>query len=554
MAAPAADIGLSRPTAAVGDSIVVATWTMVSRVTGFVRVAAIAAVLGPTYLGNAYQLTNNLPNMLYYGLLGGVFASSLLVPALVGPIDSGDRRSCERIAGGVLGLVLAGLVVVIPIALVAAPLLLRWGAVGVASVEVGASQERIARLLLLMLLPQVFLYAVVSCSSAVMHAYRRFALAAAAPAIENVVSIAVLGAVAFWYRDNLSLQNIPTGALLLLGLGTTAAVASHAAIQWYGAWRAGVTLRPSAGWRDGEVRAILRRTGPSVAQATLAALQLLSVLVVANRIAGGVVAYQVAASFFLVPIALTATPVALSLLPRLSRLHSAGEQRLFRDTVVRGLRFAFFLAVPAALTLAILAPVLATAVSFGRMMEERGDLMVASTLLMLAPAIVAESAFLVATYSSYSRGDTRSPLRSMLLKFVVCAAVLALAWTASGPAVVALAGLAVSAAAVTAATHRICGLLRSLPTGEERMLPAAGRIALAAAVMTIPLWIGARLLGAGMSQFGALLGATAVWLVATAAYVGVHALLRAPETAWLFDALARRAGGAQAKTAEQGGT
>jgi len=43
---------LSGPAAAAGDSIAVATWTIVSRVTGVAKFAAIAAVLGPTYFGN----------------------------------------------------------------------------------------------------------------------------------------------------------------------------------------------------------------------------------------------------------------------------------------------------------------------------------------------------------------------------------------------------------------------------------------------------------------------------------------------------------------------
>jgi len=538
------DLALAQPAGAVGDSMVVATWTLVSRITGFCRVAAIAAVLGPTFFGNTYQVTNSLPNIIYYGLLAGSLGSSILVPALVRHIDAGDRRSCERVVGGSLGIVLAGLAALIPIALFGAPVLLKLASLGSAQVEMGLAQERVARWFLLMLLPQVFLYAVVGCSSAVMNAQRRFALAAAAPAIENIGSILVLGAAAVLYRGTPSLDHVRTGEVLLLGLGTTAAVALHAATQWYGAWRTGVALRPMAGWRDREVTAVLRRAVPSLAHAALGALQLLSVLFVANRIAGGVVAYQVAANFFFLPIALGATPVALSLLPRLSRLHHGVDQRLFRDTVVRGLRFAFFIAAPAAATLAVLAPVFADAVSFGRMAAGHGDVMVASTLLLLAPGIIGETGFLVGTYASYSRGDMRSPLRSMLLKFTVCLGMLTLALTAHGPSAVALAGLAVSVAAGVAAAHRVAALLRGVPLGDERLLPAMGRIGVGAVVMVGPLWIGGRLLANVHGQFGAMAGAAAVFLVSTVAYVGVEALLRAPEAAWLLGALRRgRVGG-----------
>src|SRR5882757_4930482 len=86
----------ARLSGAAGDSVTVAAWTLVSRVTGVVKIAAIGAVLGPTFFGNAYQFTNSVPNLIYYGFLAGSLFSSLLVPALVHHIDTGDRASSER--------------------------------------------------------------------------------------------------------------------------------------------------------------------------------------------------------------------------------------------------------------------------------------------------------------------------------------------------------------------------------------------------------------------------------------------------------------------------
>jgi putative peptidoglycan lipid II flippase len=540
------------PAGAVGDSLTVAVWTLVSRVTGFGRVATIAAALGPTWFGNTYQATNSLPNIIYYGLLAGSLVSSLLVPALVRHIDGGDRESCRRVAGGVLGLLLAGLAPALPLALVTAPFLLGLGVSGTARTATGIAQEELARWFLLMMLPQVFLYAVVGCSAAVMHAHRRFALAAAAPAVENVVLIGVLAAAAMLYPPGAALDEVPTDELLLLGLGSTAAVALHAAIQWLGARRIGVTLLPAIGWRDAEVRAILRRAAPSLLQALLLCVQLLAVLFVTNRVAGGVVAYQVAASFVALPIALGATPVALSLLPRLSRLHQRGDVRLGRDVIVRSLRFALFVTAPAAVAMAVLAPALATAVSFGRMDAEGGGALVAAVLLMLSPAVVGETAFLVGTYASYSQDDTRSPLRSMLVKIGVCLAILVVASTARGGSVLVLTGLAVSVAAVAGAVHRVAALLRGVPPGDERLVPGLARTALAAAAMVVPLCLGRRLLADVDEHVAALFGAAVVGLVSAAVYLAVQLLLHAPESTWLLGELKRRWPVRYEKNAEPG--
>ena len=142
---------LAAPAEAVGDSITVAVWTAISRVTGVVRGVVIAAVLGATAFANTYQFTNSLPNLVFYGLLGGSMLSSLLIPALVKHIDSGDGPATERVAGGFLGIVALGAAVITPVAVVLAFVALRLTTFG----DVGGEQTRAGTLLILMLLGRV---------------------------------------------------------------------------------------------------------------------------------------------------------------------------------------------------------------------------------------------------------------------------------------------------------------------------------------------------------------------------------------------------------------
>jgi putative peptidoglycan lipid II flippase len=77
----------SRPVEPPRYSLVVATRTMavatlVSRITGFVRQLALAAVLGLGVVNDSYTVANTLPAMLYEILLGGVL-TSVVVPLLV---------------------------------------------------------------------------------------------------------------------------------------------------------------------------------------------------------------------------------------------------------------------------------------------------------------------------------------------------------------------------------------------------------------------------------------------------------------------------------------
>ena len=72
------------------------------------------------------------------------------------------------------------------------------------------------------------------------------------------------------------------------------------------------------------------------------------------------------------------TPVALSLMPRLARMHMDGDMTAFRDTLVRGLALGFFVTIPAAAGYLVLAVPLARAMSFGHMDSAAGVTMVAA--------------------------------------------------------------------------------------------------------------------------------------------------------------------------------
>jgi putative peptidoglycan lipid II flippase len=90
--APVDAAGLARST------LSMSVLTVVSRVTGFVRILVVASVLSTTYLGNTYQSTNSVPNILFELIAAGVL-QAVLVPALVPHLDRGEQAEAEHGAG-----------------------------------------------------------------------------------------------------------------------------------------------------------------------------------------------------------------------------------------------------------------------------------------------------------------------------------------------------------------------------------------------------------------------------------------------------------------------
>ena len=98
--------------------------TAASRAIGFSRILVVAAVLGTTYLGNTYQSSNAVSNVLFELLAAGAL-SAVLVPTFVTHLDRGDQAEAERLAGRLLGIALLVLGAVSIVGIVAAPLIAR---------------------------------------------------------------------------------------------------------------------------------------------------------------------------------------------------------------------------------------------------------------------------------------------------------------------------------------------------------------------------------------------------------------------------------------------
>jgi putative peptidoglycan lipid II flippase len=270
-------------------------------------------------------------------------------------------------------------------------------------------------------LPQICLQVVISVAIAVQNAHGRFALPAAAPAIESFGIVAVLLAAAWLYGVGKEMHEVTTGQILLLALGTTGAVAAHAAVQWWGAWRSGFRLWPSAAWQDPNIRQIFQLAAPSSVNTLLSAGTWFGVLVAAGSVPGGVVALKIASSLYNLPIALGARPVATAQLPRLSRRAVEQDGAAFTHTYRESLVLARFIALPASLVFMLMPETLAHAVAFGRMASESGIMLVTVAIFGLGIGLMGEAVIIVATSACYARLDARTPLHAVGIRAAVTA-------------------------------------------------------------------------------------------------------------------------------------
>ena len=173
-----------------------ATGTLVSRLTGLLRVLVLAWVLGFTPIADAFNLANTVPNMLFDLVLGGI-ASATFIPVFIERLTlDGERKAWRSISS-----VITGSLVILFFASLLTWIFAPWIINGFTALNHphGAShiatlheQRALATSLLRWFVPQIFFYGVIGIATALLNIRNKFAPGSWVPIANNIVCIAVL--------------------------------------------------------------------------------------------------------------------------------------------------------------------------------------------------------------------------------------------------------------------------------------------------------------------------------------------------------------------------
>ena len=520
----------------VRSSAAVAAGTLLSRVTGLLRVAVLAYAVGRASLADTYNLANSTPNIVYELLLGGVL-SATLVPLFVDHLERGDTRATSA----VFTVALAVLTVLTAIAMLFAPLIARLYALDTTGSE-RTAQLHVMSVFTLWFLPQMVFYGLTALAAAILNARRRFVAAAYAPVLNNLIVIGVLVAFAHMTAGSRSewidVRRISgdAGKLTLLGAGTTAGIAAMGLILLPAMHRARVRLRAAFEWRHPAVRKMLRLSGWTIGYVVTNQIALLFVLVLAKSgTTGDVSAYLYAYTFYQVPHGLLAVSIMTTMMPELSSSAAQHDLEELARKFRLGLRYIVLLMAPAAVLFVALAqPMVGVLVRGG--FHPHDAAVTADTLQAFSIGLVAFSVYLYALRGFYALADTRTPF---VVNAIENGANIALALALFPSLGVQGLALAWAGAYSIAAILALVMLRRRMPKPVDadvgasvvRALIAAAALAIVASPLAAAI---------GRTPANRALVATAVAAVAGGiAYVGVLALLRAPELRSLLTSLRR---------------
>ena len=407
--APAAPVR-SRASQLARASLGTAAGTLVSRLTGLLRLVIIAAALGGGRVGDAFNLANNTPNMVHDLVLGGILAATF-VPVFVDRLTTAKRHEAAESISAVVSLAAA--------VLVAATVAFELAAPGIVDLYGGGSlspgEHALSVDLLRLFAPQLLFYGAVSLMAAVLATRDRFVAVGLVPVLNNLVSIGVLLAFAVLAHRDISPAGVvhDAGLLLLLGVGTTAGVAVQAlallpVLASSGGPRLHLVWRPF----DPAVRAVLSLSGWTfgfVLANQLAVFVVLALEVHLSRtVPGSVSAYTYAYQFFQFPFGVIAVSVVNVASPDLARAFSradlAGVGRRFGAAT----RQTLALVLPCAVAYLLLARPIVSLLLQHHAETAGQSRLTASVLVMFALGLPGFCVFLLVIRTFQAMQDTRT--------------------------------------------------------------------------------------------------------------------------------------------------
>jgi putative peptidoglycan lipid II flippase len=524
----------ARPDQMVRSSAVVAVGTALSRLTGFVRIAAIAYALGVTALAGTYSYANETPNIVYELLLGGVLTATL-VPLFVRHFEQRD----DDANSAVFTVSILVLLVFTVVGILLAPWIVDAYTIRVTGSKI-AQQKELATDLLRLFMPQMFFYGIATLATALLNAKRRFAAAAFAPALNNLVVIAVFLSLPHIASTTLTVGHVldDTTLVLLMGLGTTAGIVVMALALLPPLKRAHIHLRFLPSFRHPTIRTLVRVSGWTIGYVVANQIALFVVTILANGTAGGPFVYVSAYAFFQLPHGLLALSLATTFAPELATAAARNQIDLLRAQMSRGLRLTAVVIAPAvALYLGLGRPIIVALLQRGAF--NAGDAaQVADTLVAFSVGLLPFSLYLFALRAFTSRLDTRTPF---LLNCVENVVNIVLAFPLYAWLGIPGLALAFSLGYFVGAALTLVVLRHDLHGIDGALLASTGaRVVAAAVVVGGVAWAIAELIGWSTTT-DAIVATVAGATVGGLAYVGMLVLLRVDELRVLTALLPRRA-------------
>ncbi|MEJ2139778.1 MAG: murein biosynthesis integral membrane protein MurJ [Gammaproteobacteria bacterium] len=389
--------GLLRSTAVVG------AMTLLSRVLGLVRDVVFARYFGAGPVMDAFFVAFKIPNIFRRFFAEGAFSQSF-VPVFAEYDETRSREEVHALTDRVAGTLGVILFAFTAVGVIAAPVLISVAGMGWLLNPSPDSAEKydLAVEMLRFTFPYLMFISLTALAGAILNTYHRFAAAAFAPVLLNVVLIGFAAFVAPEFAR--------PGIVLAVGVFVAGVV--QLAFMLPSLARVQMLPRPKWGWRDSGVQRIIKLMIPAIFGSSIAQINILFDTLLASFLITGSISWLYYSDRLMeFPLGVFGVALATVILPNLSREHAAESRERFSRMLDWALRLVVLIAMPAAVGLFVLAGPILTTIFFGGRFAA-GDVEMASLSLMAYSfGLIGFILVKVLVPGYFARQDTKTPVK-----------------------------------------------------------------------------------------------------------------------------------------------
>ncbi|MDB5508536.1 MAG: integral rane protein MviN [Hyphomicrobiales bacterium] len=289
----------------------VGAFTLLSRITGFLRDVVLGAVLGAGALADAFYIAFRLPNH-FRAIFGEGAFNAAFVPSYSRVLETQGMSRAKLFSGQILTLLLMSQVVLLALAWIFTAELVALLAPGLTQ---DAGQMSAAVTMTRITFPYLLFITLVTLLSGVLNANGKFAAAAFAPVLLNLVMVGFLG-IAFLFPD--------AGVAASFGI-LTAGILEFLLLV-FAARAAGVFGRIARpGW-TADVKQFFTALGPAVIGSAGVQIALFADTIIGSLLpTGGISSIYYADRIYQLPIGVIGIAAGTVLLPEMSRRLAGGD-------------------------------------------------------------------------------------------------------------------------------------------------------------------------------------------------------------------------------------
>lgn len=379
--------------------------TLLSRILGFARESVIARVFGVSAATDAFYVAFRIPNFLRQLFSEGAFATAF-VPVLSEYKAKRTPEELKELVDHVAGTLAAVLLVLTALGVLGAEVLITIFAPGYWNQP---EKYRLACELLRITFPYILFVSLTGLAAGVLNTHRRFAVPALTPILLNLAMIAAALLLTPYFAEPIT----------ALAVGVFLGGVIQLLVQIPALKRLNLLPRPIWGWHYAGVQRVIKLMIPTMFGASVAQINLLVDTIIATALMTGTVSWLYQADRLIqFPQGVFGVALATVILPHLSGRHAKEDHRGFSRSLDWGLRTALVIAVPAMVSLVVLAePVLWSVFGYGKY-TARDVQMAAWSLSTLALGLPAFVCVKVLAPGFFSRMDTKSPVRAGIASMV----------------------------------------------------------------------------------------------------------------------------------------